>query len=246
MHRLMVLSNTYQTASEGEPEKLSATGQSKDPGNNLFWRYNRRRIEAEAVRDAMLNVAGDFNPKAEGPAVLVPVQPVLVDQLYKPKQWAVTADPNEHHRRTIYLIAKRNLRLPFMEAFDAPDLQNSCARREQSTHALQSLELLNGDFSNAQARVLAGRLLKEKGWNPTALVQRGFRLSTGREPTAREAQIAAGFLSQQSVLLRERLERKEEVPVPSWIPETLDKASAAALCDFPLAMFSLPGFLYLN
>ncbi len=176
MHRLMVLSSTYQTASEGEPEKLSAAGQSKDPGNNLFWRYNRRRIEAEAVRDAMLNVAGNFNPKAEGPAVLVPVQPVLVGQLYKPKQWAVTADPSEHHRRTIYLIAKRNLRLPFMEAFDAPDLQNSCARREQSTHALQSLELLNGDFSNAQARVLAGRLLKEKGWNPIALVQRAFRL----------------------------------------------------------------------
>ena len=246
MHRLMVLSSTYQTASEGEPEKLSANGQSKDPGNNLFWRYNRRRIEAEAVRDAMLNVAGDFNRKAEGPAVLVPVQPVLVNQLYKPKQWAVTADPNEHYRRAIYLIAKRNLRLPFMEAFDAPDLQNSCARREQSTHALQSLELLNGDFSNAQARVLAGRLLKEKGWNPTALVQRAFRLAAGREPSAREAQIAARFLSQQSVLLRERLERKEEVPVPSWIPETLDKVSAAALCDFSLAMFSLPGFLYLN
>ena len=246
MHRLMVLSNTYQTASEGEPEKLSAASQSKDPGNNLFWRYNRRRIEAEAVRDAMLNVAGNFNPKAEGPAVLVPVQPVLVGQLYKPKQWAVTPDPNEHHRRTIYLIAKRNLRLPFMEAFDAPDLQNSCARREQSTHALQSLELLNGDFSNAQARVLAGRLLKEKGWNPTALVQRAFRFATGREPTGPEAQIAARFLSKQSALLRERLERKEEVPMPSWMPETLDKASAAALCDFSLAMFSLPGFLYLN
>jgi len=242
----MVLSNTYQTASEGEPEKLSATGQSKDPGNNLFWRYNRRRIEAEAVRDAMLNVAGNFNPKAEGPAVMVPVQPVLVNQLYKPKQWAVTADPSEHYRRTIYLIAKRNLRLPFMEAFDAPDLQNSCARREQSTHALQSLELLNGDFSNAQAQVLAGRLLKEQGWNPTALVQRVFRLATGREPTAQEEQIAARFMSQQSALLRERLARNDEVPLPSWMPETLDKASAAALCDFSLAMFSLPGFLYLN
>ena len=246
MHRLMVLSSTYQTASEGEPEKLSATGQSKDPGNNLFWRYNRRRIEAEAVRDAMLNVAGDFNPKAGGPAVLVPVQPVLVEQLYKPKQWAVTTDPSEHHRRTVYLIAKRNLRLPFMEAFDAPDLQNSCARREQSTHALQSLELLNGSFSNDQARVFAGRLLKEKGWDPNALVQRAFRLATGREPTAQETQIAARFLSEQSVLLRQRLERKEDVPVPAWMPETLDKASGAALCDFSLAMFSLPGFLYLN
>jgi multidrug efflux pump subunit AcrA (membrane-fusion protein) len=158
----------------------------------------------------------------------------------------LTADTSEHHRRTIYLIAKRNLRLPLMEAFDAPDLLNSCARREQSTHALQSLELLNGSFSNDQARVFAGRLLKEKGWNPNALVQRAFRLATGREPTAQETQIAARFLSEQSVLLRQRLERKEEVPVPAWMPETLDKASGAALCDFSLAMFGLPGFLYLN
>jgi len=246
MHRVMVLSNTYQAASEGEPEKLSATSQSKDPDNGLFWRYNRRRIEAEAVRDSMLNVAGNLNLKVGGPPVLVPVQPVLVNQLYKPKQWAVTADPREHQRRSIYLIAKRNLRLPFMEAFDAPDLLNSCARREQSTHALQSLELLNGDFSNAQAQALAGRLLKEKGWHPAALVQRAFALAAGREPTAREAQIAARFLSEQSTFLRQRLKRKEEVPLPSWVPETLDKASAAALCDFSLAMFSLPGFLYLN
>ena len=246
IHRLMVLSNTYQTASEGEPEKLSGAAQSKDPSNNLFWRFNRRRIEAEAVRDAMLSVAGDFNPKAGGPAVLIPVQPVLIDQLYKPKQWAVTADPSEHQRRSIYLIAKRNLRLPFMEAFDAPDLQNSCSRREQSTHALQSLELLNGAFTNTQARILSGRLLKEKGWDPAALVERAFRLATGREPTAQEGQIAIRFLSDQSALIRERLGRMEDVPLPSWMPETMDKASAAALCDFSLAMFSLPGFLYLN
>lgn len=246
MHRLMVLSNTYQTASEGEPEKLSPSGQSKDSGNNLFWRYNRRRIEAEAVRDAMLKVAGNLNPKAGGPALLVPVQPVLIAQLYKPKQWAVTADPSEHHRRSIYLIAKRNLRLPFMEAFDAPDLQNFCARREQSTHALQSLELLNGTFSNNQARVFAGRLLKEEGWNPSALVRRAFRLATGREPKTKETQIAARFLSEQSALLRERLDRKEAIPLPVWMPETLDKAAASALCDLTLAMFSLPGFLYLN
>ena len=88
--------------------------------------------------------------------------------------------------------------------------------------------------------------MREKGWNPTALVQRAFRLATGREPTAPETQIATRFLSEQAALLRQRLEQKEEVPVPAWMPETLDKASAAALCDFSLAMFSLPGFLYRN
>ena len=60
----------------------------------------------------------------------------------------MTADPREHDRRTVYLIAKRNLRLPFMEVFDQPDLQTSCARRESSTHAPQALELLNGELAN--------------------------------------------------------------------------------------------------
>lgn len=246
MHRLMVMSNTYQLASEGEPSSLSTTGLTKDPDNRLFWRHNRRRIEAEAVRDAILSVAGNLNPKPGGPAVLVPVQEELVHQLYKPKQWAVTPNASEHRRRSIYLIAKRNLRLPFMEAFDAPDLQNSCARREQSTHALQTLELMNGAFSNAQAQVLAGRLLKENGWRPEALIQRAFRLTTGRAPSSQEARIAASFLGQQTTLLKEQLARSEEVLLPSWMPEDIDKAAAAAVCDFSLAMFNLPGFLYLN
>jgi hypothetical protein len=246
MHRLIVLSSTYQLASEGEPEKLSATSRRKDPDNRLFWRYNRGRIDAEALRDAILHVAGNLNPKAGGPPVLVPVQHVLIQQLYKPKQWAVTPDVSEHHRRTVYLIAKRNLRLPFMEAFDAPDLQNSCARREQSTHPLQSLELLNGEFSNSQARVFAGRLLKESGWNLDTVVQRAFRLAIGREPSAQEVQIAGNFLSQQTALIEKHLAQNEEVLLPVWMPAKMDKAAAAALCDFSLAIFNLPGFLYLD
>ena len=246
MHRLMVLSNTYRLASEGEHEKMVTANLSKDPDNRLFWRYNRRRIEAEAVRDAILSVSGNLNLKMGGPGVFVPVPEVLVGQLYKPKQWAVTPDLSEHQRRTIYLVAKRNLRLPFMEAFDAPDLQNSCARREQSTHALQSLELLNGHFSNSQAQAFAGRLLKEIGWNPQAIIQRAFQLAVGRPASTQEAQLAGQFLTEEAALSKERAAQSEELLLPSWMPENVDRASAAALCEFSLAMFNLPGFLYLN
>ncbi len=246
MHRLMVLSNTYQQASEGEAEELDPAGARKDPDNQLFWRFNRRRIEAEELRDAILAVSGNLNPRAGGPPVLVPVQSILIQQLYKPKQWIVTPDITEHYRRTVFLIAKRNLRLPFMEAFVAPDLQNSCARREQSTHALQCLELMNGDFSNHQARIFAGRLLKESGWNPEAIVRNAFLLAMGRDPSASEAQIAMRFLSSQRSLLKARLAHNESLPMPSWMPERMDPAAAAALCDFSLAVFNLPGFLYVN
>ena len=75
----------------------------------------------------MLAVSGKLNLKAGGPSVMVPVDQDLVDLLYKPSQWAVTQRPDEHDRRSIYLIAKRNLRLPFMEVFDQPMLQTSCA-----------------------------------------------------------------------------------------------------------------------
>ena len=92
-----------------------------------------------------------------------PVDGDLVKLLYAPSQWTVTPDRKEHDRRSVYLIAKRNLRLPFMEAFDAPDAATSCSRRESSTHALQSLELLNGTLANDLAASFAERLRKEAG-----------------------------------------------------------------------------------
>jgi hypothetical protein len=173
----------------------------KDPDNRLFWRFNRRRLEAEEFRDSMLFVAGNLNLKTGGPGVFVPVQQTLIKQLYHPQQWVATPDVGGHNRRSVYLIAKRNLRLPFMEAFDAPDMQNSCARREQSTHALQALELMNGDFSNAQAAELVGRLVREIGSDPDALVERAFRLATGRLPSSKERELGRQFLTEQKELL---------------------------------------------
>jgi hypothetical protein len=246
MHRLMVLSNTYQLASEGDPDKISETNRAKDPDNRLFWRYNRRRLEAEEFRDSMLSIAGNLNLRTGGPGVFVPVQPILTKQLYNPRQWTVTAKVEEHSRRSVYLIAKRNLQLPFMEAFDSPDMQISCARREQSTHALQALELMNGDFSNTQAAELAGRLLREAGSNTDAVVASAFRLATGRLPGPREHELAKQFLAKQAELLREQVLKGDKLLLPSSMPSNIDPATGAALCDFALAIFNLPGFLYVN
>ena len=88
------------------------------------------------------------------PSIMVPVERELVNLLYKPSQWEVAKDESEQYRRSVYLFAKRNLRLPFLEVFDRPDLQTSCPRREASTHAPQALEMLNGSFSNGLAERL--------------------------------------------------------------------------------------------
>src|SRR3954453_18774248 len=138
----------------------------------------------------MLAASGRLNLKVGGPSVMVPVDPEMVKLLYKPSQWKVAADPTENDRRTVYLIAKRNLRVPFLETFDAPAMLTSCARRESSTHAPQALELLNGDLSNDLAGAFADRLEREAGGDPDRVVERAFRLAMGRPPSPDERELS--------------------------------------------------------
>jgi hypothetical protein len=194
LHRAIVLSSTYRQASRS-PDATAGT--RKDPDDRLLWHFPRRRLDAEEVRDAMLAVAGGLNVKAGGPSVVVPADPDLISLLYDPAQWAVTEDEREHRRRSVYLLAKRNLRLPFAEAFDQPDRLTSCPRRESSTHALQALELLNGKTANRLAEALARRLEREAGSDRGAQVELAYRLAAGRVPTAKEKELALTFLARQ-------------------------------------------------
>ncbi|MFN7996886.1 MAG: DUF1549 and DUF1553 domain-containing protein [Bryobacteraceae bacterium] len=221
IHRLLLLTNAYRQSSAA-PERSVAL--EKDPENKLLWRFSRRRLEAEELRDAMLSVAGNLNLEAGGPSVMVPIEKELVNALYKPSQWQVASDPAEHNRRSVYLIAKRNLRLPFLEVFDAPDTLVSCPRRESSTHAPQALELLNGAFANRQAGVLAARLAAESGADGRKQIDLAYRLAAGRAPTPREVQFALEFLRSESRRAGARKARQE----------------------FALAVFNLNAFLYVN
>ena len=214
LHRLMVLSRAYR---EGEaPAEPRSTTDSPHTARQEPRPPKTRRLSAEEIRDAMLAVSGRLNAKYGGPSVIVPVDPELVDLLYKPSQWAVTADIREHDRRSIYLIAKRNLRLPFFENLDAPALQTSCARRESSTHPPQALELLNGSLANDLAQAFAKRLEKECGADREKIIDRAFRLALGRAPTAKELQRSSEFLDEQP------------------------------LTEFTLALFNLNEFLYVR
>jgi Protein of unknown function (DUF1553)/Protein of unknown function (DUF1549)/Planctomycete cytochrome C len=211
IHRVLVLSNTYRQSGR---TSLAAAAMKVDPENRLLWHASRRRLTAEEIRDAMLATSGRLNLKAGGPSVMVPVDPELVKLLYKTSQWQAAPSRIEHDRRSIYLFAKRNLRLPFFETFDAPTSLASCARRESSTHAPQALELLNGRLSNDLSAAFARRLASESGGDQDRLVEQAFRLAIGRPPTPEERAISVEYLRDQS-------------------PE-----------EFALAMFNLNGFLY--
>jgi hypothetical protein len=213
LHREILLTNAYRQSYDHPNAKLCM---EKDANNTYVWHFERRRLEAEEIRDAALAVAGKLNPKAGGPGIITPTDPQLVHLLYKPSQWKVNPDENEHYRRSVYLLAKRNLHLPMMEVFDAPDYQISCPRRESSTHAPQALELMNGDFANKMAAFLAERLRSEAGPAPVKQVDLAYRLAAGRAPTPKEREVAIRFLK------------------------------TGPLQEFALAMFNLNAFLYVE
>ncbi|HZY83885.1 MAG TPA: DUF1549 and DUF1553 domain-containing protein, partial [Gemmataceae bacterium] len=111
LHRLMVLSNTYRQASRVPAD---SPARRADPDNILFARMNRQRRDGESLRDAVLAVSGRLNLHIGGPPVRVPLEPEVYDLIFTEAEpdglWPVTPDPREHTRRSLYLMAKRNVR----------------------------------------------------------------------------------------------------------------------------------------
>jgi len=193
MHKRMMMSETYRFASDGHEGNLA-----KDPDNHYFWRMNRRRLEAEAIRDAILSVSGALNTKMFGTPVVAPLVADERDGMRDPLQWPVSTDPAEYGRRSVYHFVKRSFRNPMMEAFDAPDSAASCPRRETSTVAPQSLAMMNGEFFHEQAKVFAARLGK---WSAGAgaQVDQAFRLALGRGPSAEEHSRAVEYVERSGL-----------------------------------------------
>jgi hypothetical protein len=244
MHRLMVTSATYRQSCRADESAARI-----DPDNKLLGRMNRRRLEGEALRDAMLAAAGLLNVKMGGPSVF----PELPAEMGVPRgRWPVTADAAEHNRRSVYVFAKRNMRYPLFSAFDAPDGNEPCARRHVSTNAPQALMLLNGKLTQDVARALAGRALREAPGE--GVIDRAYRLALSRAPDARERKLAAEFLDRQEGLLRERLKLAEPVALPTPpIPPLaggarggIAPARGAAVVDLCHVLLNVNEFAYVD
>ena len=182
-----------------------------DPDNHLLWHARRRRLEGEAVRDAMLAVSGELNSRMFG----VSARPKLPDRISS-YAWKPDAKPEDQDRRSVYVFAKRNLRYPLFDAFDLPDMHNSCARRAVTTTAPQALLLLNGDFALERARRLGADLAKQFPTDDAGLAARAYRLAWGRPATDDEVRLAVKFLAAQTArpaLARRR--RRRLLPCPA-------------------------------
>ena len=182
LHRELLLSSAYRQSSRPSPEGLAADAQ-----NRLLWRFSPQRLEAEAIHDAVLSVAGslDLGMGGHGFSPFEPNDNYV--RVYEPKK---TFGPREW-RRMVYEQRVRMQRDATFGAFDFPDGGQVCPRRARSTTPLQALSLLNSKFLTDQADILAARIAGDAGQDRAAQVRRAFALAFGREPEPDEAFEAA-------------------------------------------------------
>lgn len=195
MHRLIMTSDAYRRSSAPD-----AAASAADPGNKLLWRMNRRRLEAEAIRDTILAVSGGLNPKMGGPGIYAQLPAGVTVELPnndKELSWGTTSE-EDNCRRSVYLFQRRSLTYPLMEVFDGAAMSQTCPVRAQTTVAPQALALFNGEFCREAARQFAGRLRSKAGDETVKQIERAFQIAFTRLPTERERTMAGAFLHEQS------------------------------------------------
>jgi cytochrome c553 len=192
VHRLILHSRTYQQGDSPVSRRL-------DPTNRLLGRREPRRLEAEALRDALLATAGILDERLYGPAIKPPIPAAAMATRTADAYPTEAPDRPALWRRSIYVFNKRSVRHPLLEAFDKPVALASCGRRTSSTVPTQGLALLNDGFVRARAADFATRLLSEAGADPGRQVQRAFRVAFGRTPRPEEHRLAQDFLEAQQL-----------------------------------------------
>ena len=180
MHRLMVNSAAYRQSSENELMARHAA----DPENKLLWRFERRRLEAEAIRDNILAASARLNPEMAGPSMFPPLPDDLADFARYGRGGGIMWEPNEKdadaRRRSVYIFQRRSLPLPMMAAFDATVFSESCDRRSVTTTPLQALAMMNGYLVHEESEHLARRIEREAGSDRRAQIARAFEVVLNR------------------------------------------------------------------
>jgi len=234
LHRLLVTSTAYRQSSRRETHNDAV-----DPDNRLFGRMNVRRLEAEAVRDAVLAVSGDLCDKPFGAPVPVrenDVGQIVVGKGTKDLARGSTKEeplpPGEIARRSIYVQIRRSMPHGMLETFDAPVVEPNCEIRNASTAAPQALLMMNNEFVIQQSESLARRLLRECT-TAESQVRRGWLLAWGIEPSSSQTAVAVAFLQNQQAYFR-------AYPVKGQLP---DQQALALFCQ---ALLSANRFLYVD
>jgi hypothetical protein len=196
LHRTVVLSAAYRQAVV-DPGSLS---------ESLSFRRSPRRLSAEQLRDALLSTSGSLQLVSGGspvwpdlPAEILQANPAFLDDnATRTKGWYPS--PRERQSvRSVFLVQKRTVRVPFMETFDLPENSTSCARRTGSTVAPQALSLLHSPLAVEASQEMAKRVRQEVGNEPKAQVRHVFRIALQREPKPKEHEACLRLLRRRSL-----------------------------------------------
>jgi mono/diheme cytochrome c family protein len=197
LHRRIMTSRAYQLSSQAGDERALAA----DEANRLYWRQTLRRLEVEAIRDAVLAVSGRLNPEMGGRGVFPRLSREVVAGQSRPGLGWDLSDARQCDRRSVYLFVKRTMLVPMLETFDYTNTAQPVGERPTTTVAPQALLLLNSELMQDQAAAFAARVAREAGDDPAAQVGRAYRLALGRAPTERELRIALAYLGRQTKAL---------------------------------------------
>ncbi len=183
LHRLIVLSNTYQISSHAEP-----VDREHDPENRWFARHTVRRLEAEAIRDALLSVSGQLDDAQQGSLLTVKNRAYFFDHTSK--------DLTDYSstRRSVYLPVVRNNVYDFFQLLDYPDAAVPTGDRNTTTVAPQALLMMNSDFVATASQHLANRLMREIPQGDAERITRLYQLTYSREPSSQEVRMANDLL----------------------------------------------------
>ncbi len=253
LHRLIVQSATYRQSSQRSSRHTSGTE------NTLLWRQNSRRLDAETLRDSLLSVSGLLKSvdggKPRWPAVpdeLTHAQPAILEAIKEDDggrmQGWYTDPVDDTDVRSIYLVRKRCLPIPFLQVFDLPDSTTSCARRDITIVAPQALALLNSPESVRVAEALSASIKQEVDQNlpdeqrVTALITRCFERVLSRQPDELELAAVREFLGRQrqQYISSETVEGGENTDHPNGASDE------RAFIDFCRAILNSNEFCYMD
>ena len=235
LHRRLVLSAAYRRSS-----RPAVTGVTPDPDNRHLWRQEPKRLEAEEIRDAVLAVSGLLREDRGGPPRWPPVadellhtQPGILEALKGDdggrRQGWYASPLEDTFVRSLYLVRKRSLPVPFLQPFDLPDGVSPCGRRESTIVAPQALALLNDELVQAAADAAARRIRDEVGTDRDRWPDAAVRRVLGRPATPAERAVAADLLARHAATLA-----------------TEPDPDAAALADLCRALFNVTEFVVVD
>ncbi len=245
MHRLIVRSSAYQQS--------SVRSESQTDTENRFWgRMSVRRLEAEAIRDAMLEVSGMRTPVMYGPS-----SPVNPDEFGQVVIGTATRDGNgimvtksedtpEKFRRSLYIQVRRSLPLGMLEPFDMAAVSPNCDRRASSTVAPQSLLMMNNEVVLTLADRFANRVEREVGSSPDAQVSRAWALAFGVPPDQEELQAGIALLLTERQHFQRVIDALNAAKPPKEKASSLPAPEQQALALLCQALFSSNRFLYVD